>query len=170
MSALGASEAPEASYNMDDGVSIATTSDALPDSATFFEEQPIASNNDFDVTLMESTQSRTTATHSTQTTRGLRASLLLPPSIITASDSTPHLYDSTASAYAGALVPAARGLQRLFESSANESAASLPIRASTYSTDPIDTNSEESRHSNASHANTESFVPRRSARLSLGSR
>lgn len=155
---------------MDDGVSIATTSDALPDSATFFEELPIASNNDFDLTLMESTQSRTTtATHSTQTTRGLRTSLMSPPSTVAALDSTPQLYDSTASTYAGALVPVARSLQRLFEPSANDSAASILIRASTYSMDANDTYYEESHHSNTPHPDG-SFIPRRSARLSLGPR
>lgn len=165
---MALSEPHEASYNLDDGASVATTSDALPDSATFFMEMPIASNIDFDA-AGDTTRSHT-ATRSTQTTRGLLTSFATPTSIIT-TDATPLIYDSNTSVVPGPIAPAARGLQRLFEPSANDSVATGRSQLAE-SINPVDAELRQDSllSTDQSTATPQPFVPRRSARLSMGSR
>lgn len=144
----------------EDSSSQATASDFIPDSATFFEEQPIASNNDFE-TATESTQSRLTLTQSvgghSASLRSLRSVGLEVDVPISDSQGSMSIHRS---AHAG------RELRRLFEPSL-QSAEELDR---TGSSSHLSTQIPSNPHNPEPQPDSSAPAPRRSARLSLGPR
>ena len=166
-----------AQSTMEDSLSQAIASDPLPNSATFFEEQPIASNNDFE-TLTEPTQSRMTLTQSTPTVRGSpTASTRSLTGLVEA-----ELPVSDSQASMNTQVRGQRDLSALFEPSlhiAEEREPILPSRRNRAKSHQPPASTHVSNQRNHEHANnhdtttttdTASAAPRRSIRLSLGSR
>jgi hypothetical protein len=145
---------------LEDSSSQVNASDPLPDSATFFEELPIASNNDFEIAT-ESTQSRLTLTHSIPTHSASMRSL---PSAGMEVDLP--FSDSLGSVSTQRSARAGRELRRLFEPSL-QSASELDH---TSSSSQISTYTASKPNMPAPQADPSTPTPRRSARLSLGPR